>query len=112
MDTEERHKIQEEIDYLYERYYEMDKEFEKAKGRRLLFAILGFAFVYAYLLWSIRRPDNFLGLLMILIFSVVLSGIHVFINLSIFGSISDKGHEEYETLEHIRNRISDLKKKL
>jgi hypothetical protein len=45
---DKKEEIRAEIDRLYRFYYEKDKEFESAKMKRFVLAILGFSFVYLY----------------------------------------------------------------
>lgn len=105
----------EELRSLYERHYELDKKFEKAKGRRAIWTTLFFILFYFALITVI--VDNLLTLSLsalddILIVAIVFGLIHFWMNATIFSQLSMKGREEREILDKIKKRISELEKDL
>jgi hypothetical protein len=108
---DKKEEIRAEIDRLYRFYYEKDKEFESAKMKRFVLAILGFSFVYLYILYILWEPSGW-DVLYTIVLSIVFSGLHCFINSAIFGALAYKGRDEGDTLRHIKERIANLEKEL
>lgn len=120
----EEEKIKEELKSLYQRLYEMDKEFEKAKGKRFIITML--AFTAFYFVITMMLPGNTDTKLVItaifsssipkiiaaLLVSTVLAWFHFWINATIFGHLSTKSREERVILDGIRKQIKELEKKL
>lgn len=100
---------QEELKYLYKLYHDRDEEFEKAKGRRMLITFLGFSAFYAWLMWNILEPRGW-DILWNLFLGAFMGGIHVFVNLCIFGPLCAKGMEESDRLRSIKKQIEELEK--
>ncbi len=93
---------------LIKRYYECDARFQKAKGQRLLITFLGFVVAYYFVFYSIEEPTDFLGFITLLLPSVFVAGFHVWLNILVFGYLSNKGREEEEILKHIDDQIRIL----
>ena len=100
---------QKELNRLYELYYERDKKFESAKGKRTILTILGFTAFYFYVLYSIGEPTGW-DVLWALVVALVMAGFHFFINASIFLWLFRKGQEESDNLKAIKQRIDELSK--
>lgn len=114
--------IKAELERLYRRLYEMDKEYDKKKGIRQLLAILLFAapkllliFVLVYqgsievIFKNIEVLLGFVGFLAITIFY---SFIEYWIWFTIFNHHFTKCDEELSHLNHIRKEIAEVKKEL
>ena len=97
----------EEKNRLYRLLNERDKQFEAAKLKRMIITIIGFAIFYFYVLYALEKPTGE-SIIFCLILSIVLSGVHFFVNAAIFGALAQKGREESEILENIRKEISKL----
>ena len=108
---DKKEEIRAEIDRLYRFYYEKDKEFESAKMKRFVLTILGFSFVYLYILYNLWEPSGW-NILYTIVLSIVFSGIHCLINAVVFGTLAYKGKVEGDTLRHIKERIANLEKEL
>jgi len=107
----DKNNIKEELNRLYQRYYQMDKEYESAKLKRNLLTMLGFGILFFVLLNAIMEPTGW-RVLIVLVMAIFLSGIHFFVNGSVFGWLAAKGREEGEHLNYIKRRISELEKEL
>ena len=92
---------------LWKLYYQKDKEFEKAKGKRTLLTILGFAILYFIVFCWIEKPTSIAGIGVYLIAAMVSSGIHFWINAMIFSYLCNKGRDESEVLKQIKKRIDE-----
>ena len=100
-----------ERDELLKLYYERDKEFEAAKGKRMLLTFLFFIAAYYVLFCLIFSwPDDLIIAIVCLLPSSFFAVGHYFVNSAIFGYLHTKGREENEILERIRKRIQDLDK--
>ena len=99
--------MDEERKRLYKLLYERDKKFEKAKGRRMIVTLIGFAAFYFWLLCEFTEPMGWeiAGELAV---AAVFAGIHVFANMLVFGYLANKGREESEILDSIRKRIREI----
>lgn len=93
---------------LWRRYFELDKAFENAKLKRMIITILAFSIAIFIILCQIGGIPKGINILYLVVISVVLSGIHFFINVFIFGYLAHKGREERDILERIRKEISEL----
>ena len=100
-----------EIDRLYSLYNQLDKQFESAKMKRNILTILGFAVVFFWILCQIMSPFGW-DVLKAVVFALIWSGIHFFVNACIFGPLAAKGRDEGDRLRDIRKKISDLEKEL
>lgn len=123
LDNEARKK---ERDRLIRLYYEKDKEFESAKGKRTIISILFFSLVYLIILFSfdyaiiysstgegIHLKDivsNFMFFVPMLVYSLIFGVIHFFANAAIFSQLSQMGRNENEHLKYIEKRIRELEK--
>lgn len=98
---------EQERNRLYRLYWQRDKEFESAKGRRLVISILAFSAFYFWLIIQLSAPKG-LGFLAALVFALILGGIHVIFNGWIFGQLHLKSQEEQSILDHIKKQIAEL----
>lgn len=115
MDNEKRHAKENELKDLYRRLYELDKKFERNKGNRVLFAILGFSAVFFCLIFAYMRYMEHLtlkNLFFCFLISAILGTGHVIINSSVFGPMFYKSREENDILNSIRSRIKEIEKEL
>lgn len=103
--------MQDELNRLYRLYYERDKEFEKAKGRRTLLSVLGFSVWYFWIYCNFLAPSGIREVLLSIVFAIITSVFHVLINGTIFWHLIDNSRREYERLEHIKKQIQELEKK-
>lgn len=92
---------------LWKLYCQRDKEFEKAKGRRTLITIIGFAIFYFTALYSFGKPTDLKDFGAMLMVSLVFGGLHFWINAPIFVYLCNKGREESEVLKHIKKRMDE-----
>ena len=104
-------KKQEELNRLHRLLCEKDQEFEKAKGKRTVVTILIFTAFYYWILWLLAKPSG-AEFLTNLFVAAVFASIHFFANLTIFSQLCQKGREESEILDSIRNRIKETEKSL
>ena len=92
-------------------YYQKDKEFEAAKGKRMILTLLFFVIVYYALMWILfGRPDDFITAILSLLPVTFFAAIHLLVNATIFGQLHMRSREETEILERIRKEISELEK--
>ena len=96
-----------ELKELYRRLYELDRKFEKAKGKRTIVTILGFAVFYFWVFYILNDPVG-IEIIFDVILAIVIAGFHFFANVTIFGQLSQLGREENAILENIRKRIREL----
>lgn len=96
-----------ELKELYRRLYELDAKFEKAKGKRMILAILGFAVFYFLVLYILNDPTG-IEIIFDVLLAIVIAGFHFWINVTIFSQLVQLGREESAILENIRKRIRDL----
>lgn len=106
-DNETRKK---ERDRLIRLYYERDKEFESAKGKRMIITILAFSLLYFVVFFQIGYIADVTDFLMTAVISIVFGGIHFWVNALIFSRLFQKGKEEREALEYIERKIRELEK--
>jgi hypothetical protein len=88
-------------------YWERDKEFESAKGKRTILTIIGFTIAYFLILYAVEKPSGF-DIVLAFIVALVMAGFHFFINSFIFMYLFQKGHRETECLEAIKKKIIEL----
>ena len=94
---------------LWKLYYERDKKFEAAKGKRAILTLLFFVVVYYALMWLLfGRPDDLTGAVVGLLPAAFFAVVHCLVNATIFGNLALKGREETEILERIKKRIDEL----
>lgn len=92
-------------------YWQRDKEFEAAKGKRTILTILLFSVCYFVIIYAIaKKPTDIKAIAALLVVSIILACIHFWFNISIFLYLFQKGREETEILERIRKEISELEK--
>lgn len=103
-------KIESERDRLCRLYIERDKEFEAAKAKRNIITILGFSVFYFCLFYSLNGSFGW-HILLFAVIALVFAYGHFWINLTIFGYLFRKGHEEAMRLESIRNQIKEIDRK-
>ena len=109
-DCSELQETENELYQLKNLYYERDREFEKAKGRRNVLALILFSVVYFIILLSVSsKPLDFLSIILCLIISPILSVLHFLVNSSVFFHISFKGNEEARLLRKIKWQTEHLR---
>lgn len=91
-------------------YYQKDKEFEAAKGKRTILTILLFAVVYFVVMYALTKPADWKGVCGNLLASIFIAGIHFWFNSIIFLTLFNKSDAETKTLQDIKKRISELEK--
>lgn len=96
---------QKEISRLQLLYRQRKKEFDAAARNRYLLLWLSFAAVILFVYSCLSSDDN---LIMRIIICLILSGIHCFINGSIYLWLYGKNSEERERLASIEKSINEL----
>ena len=99
---------QQEINRLHKLLCEREKEFNRAKTRRLIITAAGFATFYFLVLFNIG-DHAWLNIAEDFVVAVVFAVFHVFINGSIFGWLFQKSIAEDRRLEAIIKQIQELK---
>ena len=102
-------KKREEIIRLCKLLRETDKEFEKAKVKRLAITIIGFAAFYFWCISALEGMPTGVNVLFAIVGAIFVAGLHVWINSFVFAYLFRKGREETEALESIKKRIRELK---
>ena len=105
---QDNEKKQEELNRLCRLLYERGKEFEKAKGKRAIITVLGFAVFYFWCFSALEGMPTGIDIVAAIVGAIFVAGFHVLINAGIFGYLHRKGSEESEALESIRKRIREL----
>ena len=90
---------------IWKRRYELEQKFEKAKTKRNIMTILGFAIVYFIAFYWDEQPVG-LEILGVLVVSIVASGIHFLVNAAVFGALLRKSEDERKMLEDIDKQLS------
>ena len=115
---------QEEIGRLRRLLYDRDTEFQKAKGKRTVTTIIVLSIFYflLFVVFNIIYNEETIfynimdvgegNIIAIAILSIVAAVFHFWANLTIFGQLFQKGSEETEILESIKNRIIALEKEI
>lgn len=98
---------QKERNRLNQLYWELDKKYEAAKGRRAITSILVFAVAYFVFFWIVDRPVG-LDILGTAVAAIFIGGVHFWINTLIFSQLFRLSESENRTLESIRKQLSEL----
>ena len=105
-----------ELKRLANLHHERKKEFAKASKIRWLLTFAAFVFLFFALLIkfdiSTLFNTNIKDLLLILIATIMLTGLYFFINVSIFGWLFQKDIAEWRRLDNIEEQIKELEKNL
>lgn len=97
----------EEYQRLSQLIRETDAKNQKAKLKRNLLVVLLFSIVYFFILKYLEEPEG-LELLGTALVSLVLGGIHFFVNLLIFLPLINKSNSENAYLENLKKQLADL----
>ena len=92
---------------LWKLYYERDKAFQKARGKRAVYTIMAFTVMYAVLIYIREKPDNLIEIAGMLAFAIILAFIHMVVNVPIFWQLFDMSRAEDDTLKAIKKRIDE-----
>lgn len=106
---QDKEKKKEEIIRLCKLLREKDKEFEKAKAKRMGITIIGFAAFYFWCFSALEGMPTGVNVLIAIVGAIFAACFHVWINSLVFGYLFRKGREEADTLESIKKRIRELK---
>ena len=87
-----------------------EKRFEKAKQKRNLITITGFAIAIFLLIWITERPTG-VALFGELAAAFVLAGLHFVINGAVFGALFQRSEAERKELERLRNKLAETDEK-
>lgn len=87
-------------------YYELERRFEANKTNRAVKTILAFAVAFFVIFYSTDRPTGF-EIIGEAIVSIVMAGIHFFVNGLIFGQLANKSNAENNILEGIRKKLNE-----
>ena len=93
------------LEDLYQQYYDIDAQVEKRKGRRILVLHVVFLAAYFGILCIISKPDSLGALAGLLIPSIFLTCGHFWINYSLFSWMISKAHEDNDRRDFIAKRI-------
>ena len=99
-----------ELNRLYNRLYELDKQAEKNKATRHILFTLLFIAIRLFLLYAIAKPQDIYALASILIVSVVWGTISHGIYFYLFLYHFLKAQEESSRIKYIKDEISELEK--
>lgn len=86
---------------------EKEKEFEKAKTRRIIITILVFSAVYFLVLCYVDHPTG-LEILGEALAAIFLGGLHFYVNSIVFSLLFQKSETENKVLEFLRKKISEI----
>ena len=83
-----------------------EKQFEKAKERRNIKTILAFAALFFIL---ICKYEDITGLdyIAVAVVSIILAGIHFFINAIVFSTLFQASEDERKALDYLRKQLSE-----
>ena len=93
--------------HLYQLLCTKEAQVEKAKFRRTIITIAGFACAYFILFWIIERPVG-LDILGNIGAAILLGGIHFFVNSVIFLQLFHMSEQENKLLESLRKQLSAM----
>lgn len=80
---------------------------EKARNKRTIKTILFFSALYFIAFYLIDKPDG-LDILWTYLGSVVIGGLHFFVNAFVFSTLHTRSESENKNVEQIKNRIKEL----
>ena len=80
---------------------------EKARNKRTIKTILFFSAIYFVAFYLLDKPDG-LDILWSCLGSVVIGGLHFFVNAFVFSTLINKSESENKSVEQIKNRIKEL----
>jgi uncharacterized membrane protein len=83
-----------------------EKQFDKAREKRLMKTVLSFTIVFFLLLCCLDKPIG-LEYIFAAVVAFVMAVIHVLINGAIFGYLSMQSELERKILEDIRKQLSE-----
>lgn len=96
------------IKYLRKRYFELDKQYEKAKSQRTLCTLAAFV-VYTFVLACVAiQPNSTNAFGAALLIAVVGGGIQFWGCTLIMIPFINKGRDEKEMLEEIKQKVNEL----
>ena len=94
-----------DLEYLYKQYYEIDKEVEKAKGRRLLLVFAGTYLLNLIVIGFVMRPYSLSTWIVCLLICMLASAFHFGLSLSVYQWLFMKNREDNERRDRIKMRI-------
>lgn len=91
---------------LYRLLIEKERQFEKAKTKRLIKTILAYAIAFFLFFCYLNKPSglDFIGYALI---SVLVSAVHIWINAPVFSYLVRQGEAERKYLEDLRKQLSE-----
>lgn len=91
---------------LLKQYLELEKRFEANKINRAVKTILAFAIAIFAIWYSTDRPTGF-EIIGTAIASIVMAGIHFFVNGLIFGQLVSVSNAENKILEDMKKKLRE-----
>lgn len=91
---------------LQKQYYELERQFESNKTKRAIRTVLAFAVAFFVILCFAEKPTGF-EIIGTAFASIVLAGIHFWINAFIFGQLCNVSNSENKVLEDIRKKLQE-----
>ena len=95
---------QEELNRLHRLLFEKDEEFQRARLKRGVLTIIGFAVFYFVAFYLLLRWSLLEALVITPIFAVI----HVLLSSPVFYALFTKSRAEDEFLEEVRKKINDI----
>ena len=94
------------------RYYERDKDFRKAKWKRIALILLGFTVLFLIIIWRLRGISKGLGAVGDIVVAIVLAGIHFALNGAVFWVYCKKSREENTMLKRLEKELNEIDDRL
>ena len=99
------------LEDLYKLYHEVDREVEKAKGRRTWLATGAFFVFPALMIFALSERFSFPHMCFLLFIAAILAVIRFWIFWPVFSWLYDKNEADHERRENIIRRIRAAKKR-
>lgn len=114
---------QKELNRLCRLLYEREKEFEKAKHKRIILTIVGFSIFYFVVQMMFSGHTDIVAMLKavmsadlselfaMVVVPIIFACVHFVINASVFGALFQKNIAESRRLEAIEEQIKELEER-
>ena len=110
-DLESVYSAYKKMDKLCELYLKKDKEYDKAKGKRLLYTFVGFTIAY-FIFFTIGIKPTDIGILFVVLLSLFAAAIHVGVNDTIFAWLHSEARKENNHLDSLKKEIDLVREKI
>ena len=91
---------------LQKQYWELERRFESNKTKRAVQTILAFAVAFFVIFYTTDRPTGF-EIIATAIVSIVMAGIHFFVNVIIFSQLINVSNAENKILEDMKKKLQE-----